>query len=447
MRQPPTFRSPQRSASWPSWLAWALGAVSLLPVIVLAGDFSQLFWFGDEWDLLAEIERMGFWTWTWQAFAENFVPLFKLLWYGLVVAGQGDYRVMIGALWLTHALNVALFGLLLREAGCSAFVAALCLVVFGLTPTNLETLGWSVQWSAVLALTFFLAAAWWQTRHLAQNHAWSWKKHGVLFALSAASALCFSRGVLTGAALAAIALWPVSPRIGENWRGRLRTAFVCLAPALAVAVLITITQPSGGHQLWADGQRPWADMIQYAAWYFGLNPLHRLLSVDSWGWRTTTLLTLVKLALIGWGLWRAAPPLRRLLVLLVILDLGNAALLGIGRYHTGLPTTVSSRYQYASLICTLPFVALWMENTLHRVRGWRPGRTGPAVAVALVVVIGWFTVRHWRQEAAVFTSSRGQYTRHLLLHDPAPPPEGAMPGIPYLKTERAKELMRRYHLH
>ena len=35
----------------------------------------------------------------------------------------------------------------------------------------------------------------------------------------------------------------------------------------------------------------------------------------------------------------------------------------------------------------------------------------------------------------------------ILLRDPAPPAEGAVPGIPFLSTARAKELIVAYHLH
>jgi len=44
----------------------------------------------------------------------------------------------------------------LRAAGAGWFATLLALGLFSLTPGNLETLGWTVQWSAVLATTFLL---------------------------------------------------------------------------------------------------------------------------------------------------------------------------------------------------------------------------------------------------------------------------------------------------
>lgn len=430
---------PSPAATWSPALAWWLGAVALLPPLLLPGSFAQLFWFGDEWDLLDQIARSGFWAWTWQAFAENFVPLFKLLWFGLVALGGGDYRVMLGAMWLTHALNVALLGLLLREAGLRRFPTVLCLAVFGLTPTNMETLTWTVQWSAVLATTFFLWAAWWLLRHFSTSADWSWRHHGVLCALCAASALCFSRGVLTGAALAAMACWPLAGRqLLAAWPSRLLTAVVCLAPAVAVALLITITQPGGNHRHLGVDDGRLLRMVEFAGWYFGINPFHRLLEFESWGWRTTLLLSLAKVSLLAWGFCRAGGGLRRIFGLLIILDLGNAALLGLGRYHTGLPAANSSRYQYAALICTLPFATFWLDYWLRR---W-PAAARGAVAALLIAM----AVRDWRTELGYFAYHRGQYTRQILV-DPLTPAEGAIPGIPFLGTARARELVELYNLH
>ena len=81
------------------------------------GLFSRLYWFGDEFDLIDQIVRLGFWRCVWLAFAENFVPLFKVLWGGSVVLFRGSYAVMIALVWLTHALNVGLLGRVMRTCG------------------------------------------------------------------------------------------------------------------------------------------------------------------------------------------------------------------------------------------------------------------------------------------------------------------------------------------
>ena len=80
-------------------------------------QFSRLFWFADDLFLLDQISRRGFWHWTMEMFAENFAPLFKLLWGGAAFVFHGSYLAMLVLLWLTHALNIALFGRLLTRAG------------------------------------------------------------------------------------------------------------------------------------------------------------------------------------------------------------------------------------------------------------------------------------------------------------------------------------------
>jgi hypothetical protein len=170
---------------------------------------------------------MGFGRWTGAMFAENFVPLFKLLWGGALLGLGGSYAAMLWLLWLTHALNTALLGRLLFRAGLTWPGVALALVCFALPVANLETLGWSVQWSAILALAFLLA---WSAVARDPRLTPRWLELAGARALvlcAAASALCFSRGVLTGGVLAAALLLPLLSRRAEaGWR----TRAACLVP-------------------------------------------------------------------------------------------------------------------------------------------------------------------------------------------------------------------------
>ena len=55
--------------------------------------------------------------------------------------------------------------------------------------------------------------------------------------------------------------------------------------------------------------------------------------------------------------------------------------------------------------------------------------------------------RGWPAAAENFAQSRGRNTRELLLQRNDPPAEGAVPGIPFLPTRRARELIEAYGLH
>ena len=60
--------SPERRTGEWRLLVFA-GLVSLLPYVLNRGLFSRLYWFGDEFDLIDQIDRLGFWRWVWLAFA------------------------------------------------------------------------------------------------------------------------------------------------------------------------------------------------------------------------------------------------------------------------------------------------------------------------------------------------------------------------------------------
>lgn len=417
------------------------GLLALLPFFSERTAFGELFWFGDEWDLLSQIDSIGFWKWTWLVFAENFVPVFKLLWGGGVFLFGGSYFAMLVAMWLTHALNTVQLGRVLRAGGFPWFAVLLTQVVFGLAAINIETLGWTVQWSAVLATTFLLFALEHQLRRPAHLGPFSWRRLAVLLLLSAGSALSFSRGVLTGAILALGSFFPAADGSPYRPGRRAVAATACLLPAVATAILIAVFASGNHRHLSGHG----IDAALYALWYFFLNPLHRLFEIDSWGNLTTLFVGGLKLALLTRVLVRCNATQRPLLVLLLALDLGNAVLLGIGRYHTGLETAISSRYQYCALVSVLPFVALWLDQVWRRTPAvFQRGGILPATVVVAAALLA---ASPWPREIAEFARGRGTVTRELLRQDPPPPPMGAIPGIPFLATERAKELAVRFHLH
>lgn len=411
------------------WRVLALaGVASLAPYIVFHAQFARLFWFGDEFDLIDQFDRMGFWKWVWLVFAENFVPVFKVLWGGAVFAFGGSYGGMMALVWLTHAVNVALLGRLMRTCGLSWIAVFLAQAVFGLAAVNLETLGWSVQWSAILSVTCMLASL--------EGIFRSGRTAGPL-AWATASALSFSRGVLTGP-LAALGRFLLGT--SEAPAVRLRRAAPYLVPAIVVGALISLLA-AGNHKHMAGHV---GEAAVYGLWYFCLNPVHQLLAVESWGWRTTVLLGVLKVLVIAWSLREARGNARIFFVLLVAFDLGNAALLGIGRYHTGIQTTVSSRYQYASLLAMMPIVGFWADELSRR---YLPATTiRQTIWTAALLVLAVHLVRAWPGELEGFTTWRGSDSRRILLVEASPDPRG-VPGIPFLPMARAKELITKYHLH
>jgi hypothetical protein len=414
------------------WILLAAAVFALVPYLEYRGLFARLYWFGDDFDMIDQMDRMGFWRWTWLAYGENFVPLFKLLWGGSVLAFGGSYVAMITLVWMTHALNVALLGRLMRSCGLPWMAVFSAQLVLGLTPATIETLAWSVQWSSVMSVTFLLLAldCFFRAPFGRAPIAWA-----------AASALSFARGLLTGALLALASLLPGAAGRNERLSRRLGYSLACLVPTVAVAVLISLLVPAADKPH-MDGK--WGGAAVYGAWYYCLNPAYYLLGVESWGSRTVVLLGVLKLALVAWTLHRSQGRARALFLVLLAFDLGYAVLLGIGRYHTGLHAANSSRYQYASILAVMPAFGFLVSRLFERV----PGPAGfRRLAFAAVLAFAAASMcRQWSVEIGHFASWRGTETRQLLLVDPAPAPF-AVPGYPGFPTQRAKDLIEKYHLH
>ena len=419
------------------WI-WAIAALAILPQLLYAPSFAELFWFGDDWDLLDQISRLGFWRWVALPFAENFIPLFKLFWGGAAII-SGSYYVMIWIIWITHALNAVLFHRLLTRNGLSWRTAVPATVIFALTPANIETLCWATQWSAVISMTFVLAAL-----HV-QSSATSPRLRDIvlLFGCALASALCFSRGVVTGLALGLVALYPARPDRYPRAKQWLNAA-ICSLPSLAVAAVIALF--AGGNQQHVTAQTLMKGLA-YASYFFALNPLHHLLPFDGWSWLTVVVLGLANGACILWVWQRATERERQLVSTLVLFALGSAALVGIGRFHTGLETVTSSRYQYSAQICMLPIYAICIEGLWGGLERRKvPRLTFSILASLAAVILATGYIQRWKSEIADWSVGRGRQARELLLVNPAPPAEHAVPGISFMTTQRAKELINEYHL-
>ena len=424
--------------AWPVALIGGLAA--LLPFVLWQAEFRKLFWFADDLFLVDQHAQMGFGKWTFSMFAENFVPLFKLLWGGALLGFGGSYSTMLWFLWLTHALNTALLGRLLFRAGVPWLGVAFAMTVFALPAANLETLGWSVQWSAILALTFLFGGLLWHETHTVRHSAWSWHGHAPLVLFATASALCFSRGVLTGGVLAAAMLLPLmSDRTGMGWR--MRAALSCLVPAVLVTVIIT--QFGGGNPQRMAGQ--WDDALQFALTFLLLNPGHLLFGEPALGSVPSLAIGALKVAVLIAGFVLAHGGTRRLLVLLFLFDVGNAIILGIGRHHTGLIAATGSRYCYGSLAATLPFAAVVVSWAFERmIKPHRPRRV--AAAVLLVLVAG-LLLRGWPRQLPAFTGWRGVEMRQLMQGPYITDPAATVPALDFMHLERAKALQRAYRLH
>lgn len=423
------------------WFPWIAGICALLPFLIWYREFKELFWFGDDFFLLDQIAQMGMIKWTTLVFSENFVPLFKVLWGNAVFLFGGSYLAMLWLLWLSHALNTFFFARILNSAGFSKIATLFSVMIFAISPVNIETLGWSVQWSAVLATNFLLIGLWWLERNREHLDGFSWRIHLPLFIFATASACSFSRGVLTGAVMALGCLLPTilcfRPRLFSK---KLPGALLCLLPALAVAIVIKLSS-SGNHQHMTGH---WGEILAFGASYFLLNPAHALLGNTSLHPVTMMLIATFKIGLVIAALRLSRGRVLHTLLLLLAFDLGNALLLGIGRYHTGFLAAMSSRYQYSSLIAALPFAGVILSTLISRIPRLKPRRW---ITIVTMILIAAYSLWGWPATLAKFTGWRGTEVRRLLAEPTTNDPSVMVPTLEFMHIERAKALQRAYDLH
>jgi hypothetical protein len=394
-------------------VVWLMAFVALLPLIVFAGEFQKLYWFHDDWDMLDGASRLGLWRWVREPFLkESVIPVSKLLSIAAVRLFGGTYFALIALLLATHAANVWLYGEILRRLQVPVIAIAFALGTFGLAWSNIETLLWFIQWTPVLAMTFFLAAWLWLIAREPRGPAGI---AGYTFLLGA-SALSSSRGIVSGLAAAVFA-----------WRTRRRLGLI-LAAIVPVAALIVVMKV-----IMADRPVPrlW-DSALFALYHWLLNPLYLLLPIPHKTVNGTALVICgaIKLAVIAaaWVRWR---DLRPLLAALLCFDLLTSAAAGYARAGTGLAASVSSRYQYISLFCFGPFAGLVAARQRR--------------AIAAMVLVAWLALLTWpwRRHAPQWANERGVEVRRALAA--AADNEPLWPS--QMTAGRARELIREYNLH
>jgi len=427
---------------------WVLAALALLQPIIYHVQFSGLFWFGDEFGLIDEFDRVGFARWVWLTFGENFFPLFKILWGGMLFAGAGNYALVLAAIWATHALNVGLFATLLSRSGFSSVATAFAAVIFGLSASQIETLTWAVLWSSELATTFLLVGML-DCLPLAESCEPCRWRSARLVLWSTASAWSFARGLLSGPAIASFVLVRQISN-SESGRSRWMTAALCLLPSIVTGIIILRLSPED-HHLAASGIARWEKVLGFGALYWALNPFLTMWLIPKGIWWAGSIYGLAgvacipKLLLVGLGLNFARHEQRRLLIAMLLLDLGYAALLGLGRSEGDLHNTMSSRYQYNSLLCALPFLAVCFESLLQRGIVRHSIKLG--VGVGIIVVVASVACLQWKPMLPSWVEWRGLGSRRLLFETNPIPAGNDLVGEPYVKNLRAKELADKYHLH
>ena len=397
----------------PRKVVWLMAFATLLPLLVFAGEFHKLYWFHDDWDMLDGASRLGLWRWVPQPFlGESVIPVSKLLSIAAVRLFGGSYFAMIALLFATHAANVWIYGEVLRRLQVPVIAIAFALGTFGLAWSNIETLLWFIQWTPVLAMTFFLAAWLWLIAREPRGPA------GIAgyTLLLGASALSSSRGIVSGLAAA---------MFGWSTGRRRRLILAAIVPAAVLIVAMKMVMAGRPAPLLSDA-------TLFALYHWLLNPMYLLLPIPHKTVNGSALLICgaIKLAVIAaaWLQWRDQRPL---LAALLCFDMLTSASAGYARVGTGLAASVSSRYQYISLFCLGPFAGLLLARQRRIL--------AVTVSIAWLVLLTW----PWRRHAPQWANERGVQVRRSLA--------AAADNEPLWPTQitagRVRELIREYNLH
>lgn len=411
--------------------------ISLSPLVLNLKQFQSLFWFGDELCLLGEMNSVGLAQWSLAVFAESIVPIFKLLWGGFTLLFDGSYFALVVAVWITHAINAILLLNILDRASVSRAYSYFSICLFAITPGTHESLGWTVQWSAILVVTFLLIGIF----PLFKSEGKGDLRKVLLMAMCAfGAAFSFARGILASCILAAGYFLSTK----KQFVSRVIYSLIPIIPAL-IALCIIYMNSTGNHQsvLHLTSQT-FQSMVDFGGTYFLLNPFFRIFNDITPEANHFYLFGSFKIILVIISVIAAfkSSGIRRILLLLALLfDLGNSILLGLGRYHTGWQFAVSSRYQYESLLCAALCIALSSEIFL-------PNKKKVfSIVMASSIVLSLFSLYRWNMIMKDWGSSRGSEGRSFFFARPDKRPASwwGLPGI--ITREDAERVIKKYNLH
>jgi len=410
-----------------------------LPLLLWHSVFGKLWYFGDEWVELSEIPRFGLMHWLVYPFAENFVPLFKLLWAAAIYVFHGQYFALIALDWSIHILNLLLLAELLKRWGMRPAAIVFAVLMLGMPWSNIESLGWALQVHGLLSSTTYLLA-WFCLLQLETGTERTRRWPLILYFLCIIAAPLFhSRGILNGIALGAPLLIYGLSGTAESRRRWIWLGILSIAATFLLAGSVSYLAPAPNLKLMHGPNL--LPMALHALYYLALNPLFdiALLGWQQFGVLSVLAFGALKALILVRGFLRSPRKLHPFLISIVVMDLGYSAILGMGRYHAGLGNTISSRYQYMSLFCFAPFLAVVVDDIVRQIGRIRLRRT---IYTAALLAWALFLLLPWRQRVGQWSDWRGSQVRQAMISDL---PQKTMP-FSLITVREARELAVRFHL-
>ncbi len=424
-------------------VAWIIAAplAGFIPLWLYWDDFSKFFYQGVEWDQLNRIEADGLFIWVFSFFGENFAPVFKLFWAGLLFAGSGNYHIFVFGSFALHVVVVFLFGYLLRQWGFGGFVIVFSQMVLAVNYTHIEILAQSIQVSNFLSYGFLLALVIFFFRPWLEGGSYSTKLCVCLCVLSSLGALSFVRGVLNGIVVGVIAVALYFLGDPAN-RKLLRPAKYVVVPSIVVGLIVAMGIFYNQTAFRSDGAG-FSRFLDHFLFQITLNPWYQQLRNLSLTGGQSLLLLELSAVVICFAVYFATDFQKNLFLLLLLFFLGNGFFTALGRSHLSLDHTVAWRYQYGCLIVFVPLVATVIERILRSV----PFRFMPVTAGVLVI---WWTslwvFDHWKYHIPTWAEERGTKIRASTTASMTDLEAHTISTLEAVNDERALELIKAFNL-
>lgn len=333
--------------------------ISILPIVfyfLYYPYFKELYWFGDDFSLLYELDRIGLSNWLLQPFVENFCPFFKIIWIAVLYIFDFNYSYCLFFLFCIHAFTVALLIKILRSLNSSHTVTTIFALFYCACWIHKNLILFSFHLTASLAFLFFLLSLIFIIKYEDKN-----SKTYLLMAMLALilSNLSFARGVIFSPALALFFIIYSK----SNFRKKIIIALLLLIPAILTYSIMTYLIPNRVSEFLPKDFNTLTSMFKYSASYLFGNPFYRLISIYTNTSNHLWFISLcgaIKLSLIILSIFilRNNKKLLCLLIMFIFIDFSNAALLGAGRFQEGLVSSLAIRYQRISFLSSFLMLSI-----------------------------------------------------------------------------------------
>jgi hypothetical protein len=354
-----------------------LGIVALATILfcLFANRPSQLYFFGDTWDILCEFHERG-WRTMGLMHNEHFIPVSKaVLYLQYLLFGMNNFRYQVVSI-VIHATNAALLYLVARELTPFAVPRIFGALFFAFSGVYWEVTMWETGQVMSLAVLFIFLSLILGGRYLRSGET-------VVLALTMLTSLLASWSV--GLGLLVVPLLIAHAAVSYPRRRKAMIA-ICVLPAVTIlfGMVVALWSDPGG-MAFAGRQASVKQALQVIPWTAtGL----RFLTSSYYPPFCAPLALGGIFLLTGLLFPRRFASKRRLLALLVplLMLLLPYVLTGLGRAQLGIGFAASSRYQYLPA-AALGLILAWTAGGAFRiVKNRYPKALGPLTLLVLATL-------------------------------------------------------------